>query len=245
MPAQLQMLGPPPGAGRLPDSGARSPLGPARIPVDPTARTDAAQRPADSRVAGLSTVSASPVRPDLLPRVAAGDEAAVAECVAVYGSLVWAIARRMALTPADAEDAAQEIFIDLWKSAARFDPNVASEAAFVTMIARRRAIDRRRRAQARGTPEEVHESLPSKEEPFDERIATDDEAAVARAALQELRPEQREVLELAFGEGLTHIEISAKLSLPLGTVKTHARRGLLRVRELLARASSGARRGTT
>lgn len=184
-------------------------------------------------------------RADILPRVAAGEEAAVAECVAVYGPLVWAIARRMALTPADAEDAAQEIFIDLWKSAARFDPGVASEGAFVTMIARRRAIDRRRRSLVRGSPEEVHESLPSREEPFDERIATDDEAAVARAALQQLRPEQRQVLELAFGEGLTHIEISAKLSLPLGTVKTHARRGLLRVRELLARASSGTRSPTT
>lgn len=173
----------------------------------------------------------------ILPRVAAGDQAAVGECLEVYGPLVWAIARRMALTPADAEDAAQEIFIDLWKSAARFDPAVASEAAFVTMIARRRAIDRRRRAVRRGVTEEINDFVASSEVPFDERIAESDEAEVARRALAELRPEQREVLELNLSEGLTHVEIAARLDMPLGTVKTHARRGLQRVRDLLDRAT--------
>src|SRR5436190_14026687 len=85
----------------------------------------------------------------LLGRVAAGDEAAVRECLARYGGLVWSIARRF--EPSDAEDAVQEIFLDLWKSAARFDRAVASETAFVAMIARRRLIDRRRTRGRRPT----------------------------------------------------------------------------------------------
>src|SRR5450432_2250571 len=74
------------------------------------------------------THPASPPQPlisPLLHRVAAGDSAAVRECIAQYGGLVWSLSRRLSRSEADAEDAAQEIFLDLWKSAARFDPTVA------------------------------------------------------------------------------------------------------------------------
>src|SRR5438132_13118196 len=81
---------------------------------------------------------------DLLPRVARGDGVAVEQCVDRYGGLIWQIALRFSATRADAEDAVQEVFIDLWKSAARFDPTRASETTFVAMIARRRLIDRKR-----------------------------------------------------------------------------------------------------
>src|SRR5262245_66294972 len=91
----------------------------------------------------------------LLARVAEGDAIAVRECIARYGGLVWSIARRFEL--ADAEDAVQEIFLDLWKSAARFDPNIASETAFIAMIARRRLIDRRRTRKRRPTTEQLPE----------------------------------------------------------------------------------------
>src|SRR3954470_14464574 len=87
--------------------------------------------------------------PPLLGRVAAGDQQAVRECLARYGGLVWSIARRF--EAADAEDAVQEIFLDLWKSAARFDRQIASEASFVAMIARRRLIDRKRTRGRRPT----------------------------------------------------------------------------------------------
>ena len=90
------------------------------------------------------------VSPPILPRVAAGEPTALAECMERYGGLVWSIALRLTGSRADAEDAIQEIFIDLWKSAARFDGAVASEKAFVAMIARRRLIDRRRRHRESG-----------------------------------------------------------------------------------------------
>src|SRR5260370_2342586 len=81
----------------------------------------------------------------VLARVAEGDARAVRECIDQFGGLVWAIARRFTRNRADAEDAVQEIFTDIWRSSGRFDPAQGSEKVFVTTIARRRLIDRWRR----------------------------------------------------------------------------------------------------
>ncbi len=172
----------------------------------------------------------------LLSRVASGDTAAVRECFDRYGGLVWSLARRFTDNAAEAEDAVQEIFIDLWKSAARFDENVAAEPTFVSMIARRRLIDRRRKQQRRPDTEPLPERAPEDAPSTVARAEIADEASRARDAMNQLRPEQRNVLELAVVQGLTHAEIAEKTDMPLGTVKTHARRGLIRVRELLSRA---------
>ena len=83
----------------------------------------------------------------ILQRVAAGDSASVDECIARYGDIVWALARRSSPTRADAEDAVQEIFLEIWRSAGRYNPQVASEATFIGMISRRRLIDRFRQGK--------------------------------------------------------------------------------------------------
>ena len=167
--------------------------------------------------------------PSLLARVAQGDALAVREVLARYGGLVWSIARRFEL--ADAEDAVQEIFLDLWKSAARFDPRVASEATFIAMIARRRLIDRRRTRRRRPTTEQLPE-VPT----FADGAMQPDasaEASKAAQALSRLRPEQQKVLVLATCHGMSHGEIAAETGMPLGTVKAHARRGLMSIRAAL------------
>ena len=165
----------------------------------------------------------------LLARAAGGDAGAVRECLVRYGGLVWSMARRFA--PADAEDAVQEIFVDLWKSAGRFDPEVASEPVFVAMIARRRLIDRRRHTNRQPGTEAIGD-LWTIADPSagPDRCA---EASMAARALGQLRSEQREVLLLSVCVGLSHEEIAAQIGMPLGTVKTHARRGLLRIRAVL------------
>ena len=167
----------------------------------------------------------------VLPRVAVGDPAAVRECIARYGPLVWGLARRLVPNPADAEDAAQDVFISLWQSAGRYDPAQAAEVTFVAMIARRRLIDRRRRARRHPPPDPLPEAVPCAAAA--DPVERADDAARAAAALAELRDDQRAVLELAVYHGLTHEEISVRTGLPLGTVKTHIRRGLIRVRERL------------
>ncbi|MCA9584482.1 MAG: sigma-70 family RNA polymerase sigma factor [Myxococcales bacterium] len=165
----------------------------------------------------------------LLGRVAAGDPTAVKECAERFGGLVWSLARRGSVSTEDAEDATQEIFLDLWRSAARYDAAVGSEVTFVAMIARRRLIDRRRRRQRapRAVPF-VHD--PPEAGPTPELGA---EAALAARALDQLRPEQRQVLILTACHGLSHEEVATSTGMPLGTVKAHARRGLMRVREVL------------
>lgn len=173
------------------------------------------------------------MKDSLLERVAQGDPQAVRECIDEFGSLIWSLARRLTRTRADAEDAVQEIFTDVWRSASRFDPTQGSEKIFVATIARRRLIDRMRRAATQGqaiSTDEI-ETLAWADPAPNAEIAAEAQAA-ARAVMQ-LRPEQRRVLELGLLQGFSHSEIAEALAMPLGTVKTMMRRGLIRVRELM------------
>lgn len=171
----------------------------------------------------------------LLPDVAAGNADAARRCVQEFGPLVWSIARRHSRSDADAEDAVQDIFVSLWKSAGRFDPERSSEAGFVAMIARRRLIDQARK-HGRRDPATI---------PIDVDVAPDPSASVTgrtesariSESLAALRPEQRQVLWMSTVHGLSQEEIATKTGMPLGTVKAHARRGLLRLRELFFAAS--------
>ena len=169
----------------------------------------------------------------LLPRIANGDMIAVGDFLRRHTALVWSQARRFCRNAQDAEDAVQDIFVEIWRSASRFDPHQGSESTFVATIARRRLVDRLRRQSARPSADQLDEpgELPDRTVP--DRVDLDDEVTKARAAMQQLRPEQREVLELALGHGQTHQEIAATVGIPLGTVKSHARRGLLRLRAML------------
>lgn len=174
-----------------------------------------------------------------LQRVAASDQGAVRDCIERFGGLVWSLARRLSPTQSEAEDAVQEIFLDLWRSAARFDPNVGSETAFVATIARRRLIDRRRARERRPETEPLGER-PMAAEGQAQQMEMCGEAVLASKALAQLRPEQRTVLMMSACQGLSHEEIASATGMPLGTVKAHARRGLLRVREMLSSPQGGA-----
>jgi RNA polymerase sigma factor (sigma-70 family) len=173
-----------------------------------------------------------PMPMPLLHRVAARDAAAVRECLDRFGGLVWSLARRFSPSSSDAEDAVQEVFLDLWKNAGRFDPSLASEATYVAMIARRRLIDRHRRGQRRMDTEPLPDAL-GEAAPEGTRQEVCAEAAFAVKAMASLKPEQRRVLVMSVTQGMSHEEIANATGLPIGTVKTHARRGLLRVREAL------------
>ena len=182
------------------------------------------------------------VESSLLARASHGDDAAVRECLSRFGPIVWGLARRMSPTRADAEDAVQEIFLDVWRSAGRFDPSVTSEATFIAMIARRRLIDRKRRSDRRPNTEPLVDTESGPEQtPRGELCA---EASLAAKAISKLRPEQRQVLALSIGQGLTYEEIAESTGMPLGTVKAHARRGLIQVRQELQGEPSTAEAGS-
>src|SRR5262245_1276868 len=153
----------------------------------------------------------------ILPKVAAGDRAAVDECLDRYGGLVWSLARRQFANYADAEDAVQEIFVDIWRSAGRFDERVASEPTFVAMIARRRLIDRRRRHERTVETTTISPEIepPAAAAAGTATVEFREEAALARKQLELLRPDERKVIELAIDRGLSNAQIAETLQMPL------------------------------
>ena len=168
----------------------------------------------------------------LLQRVGAGDTGAMLACMERFRGLIWSLVRRSCSNAADAEDVVQEIFISVWRSAHRFDPTIASESTFVSVIARRRLIDRTRQRMRRPAPSSIIEDveLDRNELP---RCQIKEAGAIAQVALKKLRPEQQQVLHLSIECGCSHEQIATSTGLPLGTVKTHARRGLQKLRDAL------------
>ena len=184
----------------------------------------------------------SPKAPPLLPAVAAGDSQAVSDFLDRYKGLVWWLARQL-LTESEAEDAVQEVFVELWSNADRYDPAKSSEAAFVSMVARRRFIDRRRRAGRRPVETPLETVERERSDRGSAAIEACAEASLAKEAIGQLEEKERDVLSQAIFLGLSHSEIAGRTGLPLGTVKTYVRRGLSRVRDALQRATRFRREG--
>lgn len=166
----------------------------------------------------------------LLPRIAAGDTDAVEEFVRRYERVVWWMARQYARN--DPEDAVQDVFLTLWQNAAKYDEAKAKESTFVGMVARRKLIDRYRKKTRRPQTQDI-EAVPQATLGFESTIEEKVDAALAARAMERLRPEQRSVIELSVYQGMSHREISDETGMPLGTVKTHIRRGLLELRSLM------------
>jgi RNA polymerase sigma-70 factor (ECF subfamily) len=176
----------------------------------------------------------------LLTRIAGGDQSAVPECISRYGGLIWTLARRRLASREDAEDVVQEIFVDLWKSADRFDPLVAEEITFVAMIARRRVIDRLRQRAVLPQTASMDDAGVSGVvdvaggETVGLRLELGEEARIADEHLQRLKPEEQQMLRLSIYDNLSHSAIAEQTGVPLGTVKSHIRRGLDSLRRTLA-----------
>ncbi|MHC4415780.1 MAG: RNA polymerase sigma factor [Planctomycetota bacterium] len=169
----------------------------------------------------------------LMHRVAAGDEAAVAELYDRFGSLVYKVARQLLPTRAESEDAVQEVFIRLWQTADRYDPRRAKLVTWVMLIARRHLIDRLRRNAVRGTVAVLRSESTeagSDREP-DRKSREDERNSRLLQRIAELPELQRVVIERAYLQGYTLREVSEQLEAPLGTVKSALSRGLARLRE--------------
>ncbi len=175
----------------------------------------------------------------ILQEVAQGIEYAMDHCISRYGGLVWSIAQRYVQDHSSAEDVVQETFTDLWKSAKRYDPAIATECTFIGMLARRRAIDFARKESRRPQLEPLPEGESLHHASVEPSAAVSCESEDVRAALKELPQETQQIFSLHFDEGMTHPEIAKKTGLPLGTVKTRLRRGLIEVRDRLRRLDGG------
>ena len=172
-------------------------------------------------------------------RLRAGDAEALAELYDRYTPLLYPVALRILRRPADAEDALQEAWLQVWKSAASYEPRRGTVAGWLLTVARTRALDRYRSLASRGRAESRVDPEPQSK-PFEPSFsaALGELGERVRNALAELQPRQREVLEIAYFEGLSQSEIAERLGAPLGTVKSWTRQGLLRLRELLPQEES-------
>lgn len=169
----------------------------------------------------------------ILERVAEGDQAAVGDFIGRYGDLVWSLARRYLGNHMDAEDAVQEIFVEIWKNAGRYDRNVASEVAFISTITRRRLIDRLRQFERKPGMESIDEQVGASQPAVPTTLDDDAEVAQIERVLADMEPAHRQILSMSLYQGYSHSEIAAALDMPLGTVKTRVRRGLMHVRDQL------------
>ncbi len=140
--------------------------------------------------------------------------------------------RRWSPDARNAEDAVQEVFVDLWRSASRYEPTRSTEAGWVAMVTRRRLIDRLRRRQRAVELEPLPDDFDLAHEDSSDD-ARDDRVERARTALRSLPEAQRTMLELSLLHGRTHDEIAKETNTPLGTVKSHIRRGLQLARAML------------
>lgn len=176
---------------------------------------------------------------DLLRRTGMGDRAGFAQLHHRYIGLVYSTAFRILNSRTDAEDVAQDVMFMIWEKSPLFNAAKGKPATWILTMARNRAIDRFRSLQRRFRLQDEVEKETLLEGSIHDRKPADDmdateQGAIVCAAVNKLGTEQREVIELTYFGGLTQQEIASRLGEPLGTVKARIRRGMLRLKKMLA-----------
>jgi RNA polymerase sigma-70 factor, ECF subfamily len=177
----------------------------------------------------------SPDLADLLKACGKGDQSAFARLYDATSARVVGLAVRVVRDPAQAEEVAQEAFLEIWRSSGRFDPAKGSPLGWLLTIVHRKAVDRVRSAEASTRRDATYQSRnqPVPHDSTAEAAQASLEARRVRGALQSLTSVQREALELAYFGGYTHTEVATMLDLPVGTAKTRIRDGLIRLRDTM------------
>ncbi len=172
----------------------------------------------------------------VLSLVAESDDEALAELYDRFGGVAYGLALRILRDESLAQDAVQEAFLAVWRTADRFLAERARASTWILTLVHRRSVDLvRRQEQRRGEPlESAPEPVAS--EQVEEQAAIRFQRQVVQEALRQLPPDQREALELGYYAGLTQSELAERLGQPLGTIKSRMFTGLTRLRDLLAQA---------
>jgi RNA polymerase sigma-70 factor (ECF subfamily) len=190
--------------------------------------------------AGSVRVLSSKAWSPLVLRIAAGDSGALSDFYDEANRYVHAIAMRILRDPDEADEITLDVFQQVWRLAGSYNPDRCAVASWLGMMARSRSLDRwrslqtRRRFIAPEQPEGLEHITP--DDGPEKLLATNQQQQLLRQALRVLPDEQREMISLAFWEGLSHSEVATRTGVPLGTVKTRIRLGMLKLREELEHA---------
>ncbi|KZE95083.1 ECF RNA polymerase sigma factor SigK [Agromyces sp. NDB4Y10] len=211
-------------------------LAPARIAPAPVRRrrprSDMLGRVVDAQ---HEAAASDPSVDDLLVAAGAGDRDAFGALYDRMSARIFGLVRRLVVDPAQAEEVTQDVFLEIWQTAPRFDRERGSAISWMFTLAHRRAVDRVRSAQS-AHDRDLRIGARDLDVPVD-TVAESAEVRIeherARGALAELSDLQRECVALAYYGGLTQSEIAERLDVPLGTVKTRLRDGMIRLRRLL------------
>ena len=168
----------------------------------------------------------------ILARIADGENGSFELLIEKYGNLVWSIGKKFLYRQSDLEDAVQEVFIAIWKSADKFDANKAKEITFVSMIARRRFIDHLRKISKHKNLESIDDDNRGHQLYKESILNESTDLQLVKNAIQSLDIDDQELLNLSVYQGYSHSEISKLLNIPLGTVKTRIRRNLIKLKEI-------------
>lgn len=172
---------------------------------------------------------------ELLLRVARGDEAAFGQLYDVVSGSVFGLVRRVVRDQAQSEEVFQEVMLEVWRTASRFDPDRGKAMTWILTMSHRRAVDRVRSAQASANRDERVAAM-DVATPFDEvveQVTERLEQRKVRRCLKFLTELQRESVVMAYYQGYSYPEVASLLGIPLGTVKTRMRDGLIRLRDCL------------
>jgi len=169
----------------------------------------------------------------LLGRVAKGEDAAFRAVYDQAAGQVLGVARRVVRDPAQSEEVMQEVLLEVWRTAARFDPEAGSASAWIMTLAHRRAIDRVRSEHSAALREQRAAVARVDYDDVTEAVETNLEHERVRRCLASLTDLQREAVTLAYYQGYTYREVAGLLGVAVGTVKTRMRDGLIRLRDCL------------
>ncbi|SDQ38880.1 RNA polymerase, sigma subunit, ECF family [Arthrobacter crystallopoietes] len=178
---------------------------------------------------------APPTQEELIRRVALGDESAFESLYDSVSPTIFGLVRRVVRDPAQSEEVTQEIFVEIWQNAARFDADRGKALSWILVIAHRRAVDRVRASQA-SMDRDLRQGAKEYQASYDDVADTVElrlESERVNKALASLTDSQREAITLAYYGGHTHREVATMLHIPVGTVKTRIRDGMIRLRDKL------------
>lgn len=188
-----------------------------------------------SHLSGGTDQTSAPTTEELMLRIATGNENAFEELYDRLSPQVFGLVRRILKDQAQSEEVAQEVFVEAWQQAARYDAARGKAITWLLTLAHRRAVDRVRASQA-SKDRDLREGIKEFQASYDdveETAILHDEGRRVNQALAQLSESQRDAIQLAYFGGYTHLEVAELLKIPVGTAKTRIRDGMNRLRDLM------------